>query len=82
MLSLIGLLAGLGLGGQVAGGKGKLGVDASWRGGPEALDPNMMDATVSLDARDGRLLWRQLIGAAEPAVDVEAPGARPGAGGA
>jgi len=50
------LLAGLGLGGQVAGGKGKLGIDASWRGGPDAVDPNTMDATVSLDARDGRLL--------------------------
>lgn len=50
------LLAGLGLGGQVAGGQGKLGIDASWRGGPEALDPNTMDATVALDARDGRLL--------------------------
>ena len=50
------LLAGLGLGGQVAGGKGRLGIDATWRGGPEALDPNTMDATVTLDARDGRLL--------------------------
>lgn len=50
------LLAGLGLGGQVAGGKGKLGIDASWRGGPDAVDPNTMDATVALDARDGRLL--------------------------
>ncbi len=50
------LLAGLGLGGQVGGGKGRLGIDANWRGGPEALDPNTMDAAVTLDARDGRLL--------------------------
>jgi uncharacterized protein YhdP len=50
------LLAGLGLGGQVAGGEGTLGIDASWRGGPDALDPNTMEASLSLDARDGRLL--------------------------
>ena len=50
------LLAGLGMGGQVGGGKGKFGVDANWRGGPEALDPNTMDAAVTLDAHDGRLL--------------------------
>ena len=50
------LLAGLGLGGQVGGGKGKLGVEANWRGGPEAFDPNTMDANVALEARDGRLL--------------------------
>lgn len=50
------LLAGLGIGGQVAGGKGALGMDASWRGGPEALDPNSVQATLELDARDGRLL--------------------------
>lgn len=50
------LLAGLGLGGQVGGGKGKLGIDANWRGGPDALDPGTMEAAVTLDARDGRLL--------------------------
>ncbi|HWS78001.1 MAG TPA: YhdP family protein, partial [Thermomonas sp.] len=50
------LLSGLGLGGQVAGGKGRLGIDASWRGGPDAVDPRTMEATVALDARDGRLL--------------------------
>lgn len=50
------LLAGLGLGGQVAGGRGALGLDAAWRGGPEALDPNSVQATLVLDARDGRLL--------------------------
>ena len=50
------LLAGLGLGGQVGGGEGSLGIDANWRGGPEAFDPVAMDASVTLDARDGRLL--------------------------
>ncbi len=50
------LLAGFGLGGQVAGGRGVLGIDAAWRGGPDALDPNSIDASLALDARDGRLL--------------------------
>ena len=50
------LLAGFGLAGQVDGGKGKLGAQASWRGGPEAFDPKAMQASVSLDVRDGRLL--------------------------
>jgi len=50
------LLGDLGLGGQVAGGKGTLGINAAWRGGPDALDPNNVDATLGLDARDGRLL--------------------------
>ena len=50
------LLAGLSLGGQVGGGKGKLQIDADWRGGPDALDPLNMQANLRLDARDGRLL--------------------------
>ena len=50
------LLAGLGLAGQVAGGKGKLGAQAAWRGGPDAFDPRTIDATIALDAHDGRLL--------------------------
>ena len=50
------LLAGLGLAGQVDGGKGTLGAQANWRGGPEAFDPKTVQATISLDARDGRLL--------------------------
>jgi uncharacterized protein YhdP len=44
------------LGGQVGGGKGKLQVDADWRGGPDALDPLTLQANLRLDARDGRLL--------------------------
>ncbi len=50
------LLSGLGLGGQVAGGKGTFGLDANWQGGPDAVDPNTMEASIALDARDGRLL--------------------------
>ncbi|QIL20249.1 YhdP family protein [Thermomonas sp. HDW16] len=50
------LLSGLGFGGQLAGGKGRLDMDATWRGGPEAFDPVAMEASVVLDARDGRLL--------------------------
>ncbi len=50
------LLAGFGLAGQVDGGKGRLGVQAGWRGGPEAFDPRSMQASLLLDARDGRLL--------------------------
>src|SRR5690606_2555138 len=50
------LLAGLGLGGQVAGGEGKLGLDADWRGAPDAFDPKSMNARRARDARDGRLL--------------------------
>ena len=50
------LLAGLSLGGQVGGGKGKLVIDADWRGGPDALDPLTVQASLRLDARDGRLL--------------------------
>ena len=49
------LLAGLSLGGQVGGGKGKLQVDADWRGGPDALDPLTLQAKLRLDALDGRL---------------------------
>ncbi len=49
------LLAGFGLAGQVDGGKGTLGAQASWRGGPEAFDPKSVQANASLDARDGRL---------------------------
>ena len=50
------LLAGLGLGGQVAGGEGKLGVAANWRGGPDRFSLLDMEASLALDARDGRLL--------------------------
>ncbi len=50
------LLAGLGLAGQVDGGRGELGAQVNWRGGPEAFDPKAIQASITLDARDGRLL--------------------------
>ena len=50
------LLMAFGLGGQVAGGKGTLKGEARWRGGPGAFDPRTMEASLALDARDGRLL--------------------------
>lgn len=50
------LLAGLGLGGQVRGGKGRLGLEANWAGGPEAFSPGTVAALLALDARDGHLL--------------------------
>ncbi|MEO6155204.1 MAG: YhdP family protein, partial [Thermomonas sp.] len=43
------LLAGFGLAGQVDGGKGTLGAQANWRGGPEAFDPKTLQAGISLD---------------------------------
>ncbi len=50
------LLTGFGLGGQVAGGKGKFGIVANWRGGPERFGLLETNAALTLDARDGRLL--------------------------
>ena len=50
------LLGGLGLGGQLAGGKGKLGVEAGWRGGPDAFALAALDAQVAVDVKNGRLL--------------------------
>ena len=50
------LLAGLGLAGQVAAGKGKLGMALDWRGAPADVAPATLQAEIALDARDGRLL--------------------------
>ncbi len=50
------LLGGFGFGGQVAGGKGKLGAEASWRGGPADFDPATVEARLVADVRDGQLL--------------------------
>ena len=50
------LLDGFGFGGQVAGGKGKIGVDAGWRGGPGEFGLNSVEARLSTDVRDGQLL--------------------------
>ncbi|MFT4178931.1 MAG: YhdP family protein [Thermomonas sp.] len=50
------LLTGLGLGGQVGGGKGGFDVDARWRGGPDAFALATLDAGVVVDVRNGQLL--------------------------
>lgn len=50
------LLGALGFGGQIGGGHGKLGLEASWRGGPQDFVPANLDATLALDLKDGRLL--------------------------
>lgn len=50
------LLGGLGLGGQVAGGRGRLGISADWNGGPDRFDLLRANAVLSLEAHDGRLL--------------------------
>ena len=50
------VLDGLGVGGQLAGGRGTLSLDAGWRGGPDTISPATMDAQLALDVRDGRLL--------------------------
>ncbi|WP_223809557.1 YhdP family protein [Thermomonas sp. XSG] len=50
------LLDGFGFGGQVAGGKGKLGAEASWRGGPGEFGLTSVEARLSTDVRDGQLL--------------------------
>lgn len=50
------LLSGVGFGGQVASGKGKLNANANWRGGPDAFDVRTVSAAMAVDAKDGRLL--------------------------
>jgi len=50
------LLDGFGFGGQVGGGKGKFGVEATWRGGPGDFDTATVDAHLLVDAHDGHLL--------------------------
>ncbi|HSR65033.1 MAG TPA: AsmA-like C-terminal region-containing protein, partial [Xanthomonadaceae bacterium] len=49
------LLAGFGYGGQLAGGKGKASLDATWAGGPSAFGIGSLDGLLHLDARDGQL---------------------------
>ena len=50
------LLDGFGFGGQVAGGKGRLGAEANWRGGPGDFTLNTVEARITTDVRDGQLL--------------------------
>ena len=50
------LLAGFGYGGQLAGGHGKAGFDASWPGSPAAFRLDTLVGTLKLAARDGQLV--------------------------
>jgi len=50
------LLAALGFAGQIGGGHGRLGLNANWQGGPADLDLRTVEASLTLDLKDGRLL--------------------------
>lgn len=50
------LLGGLGLGGQLAGGEGKLRFDTRWPGTPADVALGELDGSLVIAARDGRLL--------------------------
>lgn len=50
------LLAGLGYGGQLAGGKGSARFDAGWPGSPARFSLGTLDGALKLDARDGQLI--------------------------
>lgn len=50
------LLAGLGFGGRIAGGNGQARFDAAWPGSPVAFRLDALAGSLSLDARNGRLV--------------------------
>jgi len=50
------LLDGLGVKGQVHGGKGKVKFDARWRGSPAAFSLATMEGSLGIAVRDGQLL--------------------------
>jgi uncharacterized protein (TIGR02099 family) len=50
------LLAGLGLSGRVAGGKGDASLEAAWPGSPAEFAIGGLEGTLAVNARDGRLL--------------------------
>jgi uncharacterized protein (TIGR02099 family) len=50
-----GLLSGLGYGGQLAGGNGRMTFDATWAGSPSTFAIASLDGVLHLDARDGQL---------------------------
>ncbi|MDG6349423.1 AsmA-like C-terminal region-containing protein, partial [Luteimonas sp. 8-5] len=50
------LFSGLGYGGQLDQGEGKLVLDAAWPGAPADFSPLTLDGTLSLDVRDGQLV--------------------------
>ena len=49
------LLAGFGYGGQLAGGHGRVSLEATWPGAPSAFGLSGVDGTLHIDARDGQL---------------------------
>ena len=50
------LLAGFGMGKQVAKGKGEVRMDAGWAGSPAAFGLASLEGTLRIDARDGQLV--------------------------
>ena len=50
------LLAGLGFGGRIAGGNGKARFNAAWPGSPAAFKLETLDGSLTLAARNGRLV--------------------------
>lgn len=50
------LLAGLGMGQQLAGGTGTMHFNAGWAGSPAAFNVASLDGSLKADIRDGRLL--------------------------
>lgn len=50
------LLAGLGFGGRIAGGNGKARFNAAWPGSPAAFKLESLDGSLTLAARNGRLV--------------------------
>lgn len=51
-----GLLADLGAGSRVGGGKGEVRFDAFWAGSPMAFRPGALEGTLKIDVKDGRLV--------------------------
>ncbi|HET8818313.1 MAG TPA: YhdP family protein [Xanthomonadaceae bacterium] len=50
------LLAGLGYGGRLAGGRGRARLEARWAGSPAQFRLAALDGSLVIDARDGRLI--------------------------
>nr|WP_245156303.1 YhdP family protein [Lysobacter solisilvae] len=50
------LLTGLGIGGRIAGGEGKVQLDAAWPGSPLVFRLESLEGSLVVDTRDGRLL--------------------------
>ena len=50
------LFSGLGYGGQLDDGEGRLVLDATWPGAPADFSPLLLDGALTLDLRDGQLV--------------------------